>query len=320
VFDVEQATMVINPNVVIGEAEEGEVKLLEKRLALAAAGKADKHHPVVVVMRAGKMVAVDGEAALKASEGLGLHVPIHLAASEPTEWFAEEDLKTDKSPRAHSKQASYDEHLLAATENMDTSEDSFVALLDLKEGLIESIGADMPSYMEAIKEAEDGIERPMIVLGPIKTEASASRKVKDKYKGDFSKLTDVIRATVVVPEYKQMGPVLAALKSEARERGWEVVDGSGENKFVTPTDAGYRDVSMLLRSPNGQIAEMQVNVAPMWHAKETQGHKLYEEWRVLDAQREAGTLDASGAEELERLRQAQVSLYGGAWERSQGRA
>jgi hypothetical protein len=44
---------------------------------------------------------------------------------------------------------------------------------------------------------------------------------------------------------------------------------------------GYADVLVNVRTPNGTIAEIQINTPPMLAAKENQGHKVYDAARSL---------------------------------------
>ena len=229
--------------------------------------------------------------------------------------FEEVKKKVKDIPPIRSAQKSYEEHFAAAKENMDESEDSFRAVLDLGQGLKEALSGEMPDFEGAIEDTADGeVEQPLVILGPIKTRDSATRKVFDKYNGDFSRLTDVVRGTVVVSRYEEIGPAVAALQKEAEDAGWTVENGSAENKFITPTPAGYRDVSLLLRAPNGQVAEMQVNTAAMWHAKETKGHHMYEEWRKI-AQKPGGPANAEERARAAELERQQAELYSSAWQK-----
>lgn len=70
-------------------------------------------------------------------------------------------------------------------------------------------------------------------------------------------------------------------------------------------------------APNGQVAEMQVNTTAMWHAKETEGHKLYEAWRVIDAKVKRGEASNWELVKKAKLETVQQELYGNAWKQSQ---
>lgn len=312
-FNTQDADMVIDSEAVNLSDLPGNPPGAEKLMAAAALGKLPKRAPVDGAMRDGKIAILDGKSTATVANKNGMHIAVKLVENDPEQWFAQKEKMLVKQ-KFNSSQRSYDEHAQAAKENMDGSDDSFQAVLDLGKGLSRAIGAQVPTYAQALELAQNGHQKPMVLVGPIKTAESAARKVGAKYNGDYSRLTDVIRATVLVPKYHQVGPAMSAMKAELEQHGWSIVEGSGENKFVTPTSAGYRDVSMLIKSPNGQIAEIQVNTTAMWHAKETDGHKLYEQSRLLE-HKENRTPEENA--ELERLLRAQSDLYGNAWERSQ---
>ena len=311
-FKTNEADMVIDSEAIDLADLPGNPPGAEKLMAAAALGKTGKRAPVDGAMRDGKLVILDGKSTAAAAAKNGMHIAVKVVENSPEQWFSSKEKMVKKVP-LHSAQKSYEEHAAAAKENMDGSEDSFLAVLDLGKGLSRAVGAVVPSYSQALELAKNGSQKPMVIVGPVKTSDSASRKVSAKYNGDFSRLTDVIRATIVVPKYAQIGPAMAAMKAELSQRGWSIVEGSGENKFVTPTSAGYRDVSMLIKAPNGQVAEIQVNTSSMWYAKSTDGHTLYEQSRLLDLKQDRTPEENA---ELDRLLKAQSDLYGQAWEKS----
>ena len=126
-----------------------------------------------------------------------------------------------------------------------------------------------------------------VLIAPLKEPATARDKVDSKYDGDWTKLTDVGRATIAVPQLRDVTAVVAALQRRAKEAGWDIT--APENRWTAPdgtpintgpTVSGYRDVSMLLRAPDGTQMELQVNTTRMIRAKE-ESHPLYEEERQL---------------------------------------
>jgi len=151
------------------------------------------------------------------------------------------------------------------------------------------------------------------VIAPPKGEKRAEEKVTDKFGGNWSMLSDIVRATVVVPDLSDMPKTLEALRPELEKHGWSIAEV--ENKFADPTPAGYRDVALKLQSDDGHVSELQVNTAAMWHAKETAGHGMYEEYRSIKEKdpTERSDADNQRANDLEK----QMSeLYDEAWSRS----
>jgi hypothetical protein len=114
---------------------------------------------------------------------------------------------------------------------------------------------------------------------PLKTTASCERKVKDDYNGDFLKLCDVARCTVVVTEETSLANILLPLV-----RG----DISGikivrlKNRFKHFLFTGIRDclMNVEITCPDGtcHIGEVQLHFAPILALK-GRCHKPYEYFR-----------------------------------------
>lgn len=168
-----------------------------------------------------------------------------------------------------------------------------------------------------------------IKMGPIKKKDTALRKAARKYSGNYNRVRDVVRATVVVDDLDAMPDAVAAVIRTAQARGWTV--RGAEDRFldppppppdaVGPTGAGYRDVKLALVSPDGIATELQVNTRPMLEAKEGRGHALYEKQREIE-----GRITARGGEgtlaelqEIQRLQDEAKVLYATAREKSNGR-
>lgn len=225
-----------------------------------------------------------------------------------SDWFKQEEIESVKTVHTtpyRDEPSAYS----AANEVLDRSEDSYQAVLDLGEGLSKDIGAKVVSFDEALQDAASS-DQPMVLIAPPKGKDRAREKVRDKYKGDWSRLTDIARATVIVPKVDDIKGVVDQLRSEASERGWKIRERSAVNRFVKPTAAGYRDVNILLEAPNGVLAELQINFGQMWIAKETDGHKLYEQWRTIAEKSQHSDDDRTTMKSLE-TRMSQ--LYSAAW-------
>jgi hypothetical protein len=134
---------------------------------------------------------------------------------------------------------------------------------------------------------------------PLKNMERAIEKVHSDYNDDSSKLSDIARNTVVSDTEEMFNQHVAALK------GYK---GTMQFKLVSAdTDPmGYSGANFKVRTPNGHVAEMQVNVPHMIYGKEPEetarkilgdevydkikektgieggkGHKLYEQDREL---------------------------------------
>lgn len=200
---------------------------------------------------------------------------LNLSATVPKELF----VPAMSKPIHRNAQDTQEELYEAAKKNMDGSADSFPEVL--KASLEQKLDFEELTFGQALDKSGKNSPLPFLLVAPLKGMERASEKVAAKYKGDWARLTDVVRGTVSVPKARQVRTVVSALRSGLRAHGWSIEPKSLEDKYASPTPAGYRDVAMLLRAPNGQLCELQVNTHSMWYAKESKGHKMYEEYRRL---------------------------------------
>lgn len=107
------------------------------------------------------------------------------------------------------------------------------------------------------------------MLTSVKTEESAARKIRDEYNWDGAKIKDLLRGTILVSNEAGVGDAVRAVASQ-----FEVV-GRVKNNFIGKNPAGYADVNLVVRLPNGGLAEIQINTAAMFAAKSI-GHQLYD--------------------------------------------
>jgi hypothetical protein len=120
-------------------------------------------------------------------------------------------------------------------------------------------------------------EGPVMIIAPNKDRTEAERKVRDRYGGDWREgAVDLVRATIAVDRYDQLHEVVDRLK----ESGLQLVS-QPRNRFREPTEAGYRDVVLNARLPNGHIMEIQLHLKEVLRAKE-EAHKEYRRVKGLD--------------------------------------
>lgn len=156
-----------------------------------------------------------------------------------------------------------------------------------------------------------------LFVAPLKSEKRAKEKVDADYGGDWSKLKDLVRATVAVPRIEDIHEALAKVKASGLEMAAQPKD-----RFAKPTKEGYRDLNTLWKLPNGMVAELQFHVAPMLAAK-NEGHKHYEAQRSIQA-KHGGADDPDDAwsdedhEQFYAARKAQKDLYSGVWNKLSG--
>lgn len=162
-----------------------------------------------------------------------------------------------------------------------------------------------------------------VVVGGLKTRGRAEEKVREKYAGDARRLTDMVRGTVLVPHVDDLAGAIEAVRASL-PIGWTITNP--ENRFVHESGSkvhtgalgsGYRDVAVLLRSPDGFHAELQINTTHMWVAKEVSGgHALYEQRRVIAEQANSRKLTDGERLRVQRLDAKARELYEPALRRS----
>ncbi|WP_434777393.1 hypothetical protein [Neisseria sp. Ec49-e6-T10] len=150
---------------------------------------------------------------------------------------------------------------------------------------------EIDNIAEKIATKYDGV----VAKAPIKSESRAIEKIVNEYDGDYLRIKDLARNTIVVDE-KNIGQVVQDLKNSG-----------AQIKVINSVDnpMGYGGVNSTIKTSTGLTAEIQVNSPAMIYAKESEevaktilgkelyeqmatktglpggeGHKLYEQWRV----------------------------------------
>ena len=150
-------------------------------------------------------------------------------------------------------------------------------VLDEGQGLEKALGATVVR-MDKGEKPDLSKRGPVIEIGALKSQARAKEKVDSDYGGDWSRVGDVVRASVAVDSYAQLGQVIDKLKSSGVELARKPKD-----RFAHPTEAGYRDALLNVRYSNGHVGELQLHLKPILQAK-AEGHKLYEKVRTIEAE------------------------------------
>lgn len=199
----------------------------------------------------------------------------------------------------------------------------FEQILDRGRGIAKRIGADVQStaseedFNRAKQAVDANPDGSYVIVAARKGKARAKEKADGKYGGDASKLTDIVRGTVLVPHVDDLPGALDAIRSEMPD-GWTIE--APENRFVyQPGDSvntgdlkGYSDISLLMTSPDGVRTELQVNTTRMWIAKEVDvGHALYERRRAITERAAAAGRDLTPTEvhDCSRLDEQARELY-----------
>lgn len=177
-------------------------------------------------------------------------------------------------------------------------------------GVSESLG------IEKMTKSPDDVDfsKPggMLFIAPLKGKQRAKEKVENKYGGDWSRLCDVVRATIAVDTMDELKGLVAKLK----EHGLELA-AAPEDRFYEPTPVGYGDVMLNVKLSNGIVGELQLHVKPMLEAK-NEGHKPYE---VIRRIAESGPESEWSDEDRKAYENAVAEskrIYGAAWAKLRG--
>ncbi|WP_131821801.1 hypothetical protein [Salipiger marinus] len=128
----------------------------------------------------------------------------------------------------------------------------------------------------------------------LKVKATALEKMQRKAYETAQEMTDVARGGFLVNTAEDADRLVARLAAAAGvlDEGWSV------------TNDGYFDRKVLVQTPNGVVAEVQIWSPAMLEAKNATGHALYERYR-----------SSGDAEESEALMQQMRDLYSAALSR-----
>jgi len=206
---------------------------------------------------------------------------------------SEQPVKTEKELFAQAKKA----------------QDSMMKMLDRGQGLDKAMGA---KHFDTAKGQSPDLdtEGPIIITAPLKGKERSREKVESDYGGDWSKLKDVVRASVGVDTFEQVGEAIKKLRDMGMEIAEKPVD-----RFANPTSAGYRDIKINVRYPSGHIGELQVHLKSILKAKE-QAHKDYEVVRSIEAKaKKAGRKDLTKDEQriVDGANEKMKKAYEDAW-------
>lgn len=184
--------------------------------------------------------------------------------------------------------------------------------LNQGQGLDKTIGAHVIR-----KDKGDDIDfthkGPIIVIGNLKSKERAKEKVDSDFGGDWSRVGDVVRASVALDSYSQLEDVIKKLESTGLKLARKPKD-----RFENPTDAGYRDVLLNVVHPNGHVGELQLHLKPILHAKDA-GHKFYEDVRSIEAKAKKEGRTTMTDEETKKVNDANQKmkdLYDDAWKKA----
>ena len=115
-------------------------------------------------------------------------------------------------------------------------------------------------------------------VGPLKAPERALEKINSDYGGDPRQIKDLVRGRFVVDTPEQIVAIKQAILEELD------VD-SMKDKYLVPTETGYRDLNTKVALENGHIAEIQVQQRDMMRVNKPT-HDFMEEIQEIERRAE----------------------------------
>lgn len=260
-----------------------------KRMQAAYHGVLGKRDPITVMPHAekeGHYEVVDGNGTMTSGKNLGWKsLPTRVVSRDEGAVIKMEEKISDGVKKAGMHSLFVDENtgslpvkvagtLKSWDEINAAGPEAQSAFEDMMSKVGKALGAEQSKDFQNHDYSKPGI---IYGVGPIKTFESASRKVNDKYRGDWSKIGDIVRGSIGFDTVEQLKDGIEKLKASGLKLATKP-----DNKFIKATDAGYRDMNLNFVMPNGIVGELQLHLKTVLSAK-NEGHKDYEMTRLLDA-------------------------------------
>lgn len=148
-----------------------------------------------------------------------------------------------------------------------------------------------------------------IISPDIKSYSRAQQKIANKFDGDASQLTDIVRASVVSHNIADLVSVYEGLSHQAK-----IVQV--KNRFASPKESGYRDINLLVKLPDtDMIAEVQLHLGAIADIKSGDEHLVYEQIQAIEllAKQQTRPINDLEQQQIIQLRQDSHKLYHKAW-------
>jgi hypothetical protein len=238
----------------------------------------------------------------------------------PTEFgISAEDLSAEWKPQEMKDSSSYEELKSRGEATMLT----YQQLADMGQGVSKRLKADVfdmnqgADFKDAVEWASSSPTGFAVIIAPLTGDERAKDKIANKYGGDASMVTDMVRGTIVCPDYSKVREGVAAFRAEMESRGWTV--NNANDRMTEGLPGGYRDINYTVRSPSGHVCEMQFQTPAMLVAKQGEGHKLYEEQRKIEEGLGSRRPTLEEGTRLRDLKSRSAKLYGDAYAKDGGR-
>ena len=145
----------------------------------------------------------------------------------------------------------------------------------------------------------------------LKGVSRATDKIMGDYRGDASRIKDLVRATVVMNGVGDAGAVMAAIEKKFPTAVLKKNDL--DPSLPPPREDGYRDISYNVKI-DGHPVELQANIPEMLAAKNL-AHPYYAEHAELERKIKSEGREPTSAEnaKLDELTAEQRAIYEAAW-------
>jgi hypothetical protein len=145
----------------------------------------------------------------------------------------------------------------------------------------------------------------IVIVPELKNFDTATEKVKREYHGDWKKLTDIVRCSIVFSNIKDINHGL----EDFNNSGFPIV--YIKDRFKNPTKSGYRDINALFDDKKDRIiGEVQFHLCHIIKVKNME-HRLYEAKRDIegDASKEHRALSPIEQKVIEKLDLISQEIY-----------
>lgn len=123
---------------------------------------------------------------------------------------------------------------------------------------------------DAMSDEDLDSDQAFIFMGPIKREDKSTAKVTNDYEGDWTKLKDLVRATISVKSIGDVHNTLDGLKKVGLQFAQKPKDNMTHGMVE-----GYRDLNLILKLPEtGMLVELQIAVKQISKVK-GEAHEFY---------------------------------------------
>ncbi len=148
-------------------------------------------------------------------------------------------------------------------------------------------------------------------VAPLKDIEGAIEKVNGNYGGDFSHLRDVTRSRVVYNSLDDAYKGLQKLQDMTKDGGMVYF----KDRFVHPTEVGFRDILVNVKMPNGHIAELRLTTEAMEKVAKIEHAATYQPIRSIERAAEQAGRDLTAAERatIAELRAPFQAQYAQVW-------